>query len=394
MAKNSFGKDEQQDWELTTRLKTAVAYKRFIAAYPESSYLIEAQAIYTELKEEKDWQTASKRNKVFAYEKYLEAYPSGKYANEAGMRLELLEHDLVWRETKEEDSIKGYMAYRQTYPKGNYFHEAEARITELVKQQQLTVPTSEGKAEEVNSEEEQALEEASVEDTVTAYNSFLKSFPNGHYAGQVKKRIRQLEAKLTKQYRVIEEELQAWEYADKQHSRLAYRDFLRKFPTGRFSDLAEQRIQQLENKMVIKVRTNTGKPLSSPKLMNKPDPEAQKLEMDRSERDLMGYRLAWMWVVGFVILSLLTFFLARFLYPIGLISAFLVGGFFVFHRGKRITKRENFVYTIGAGIATFFLVKELLGIFINEFWILIPVSGLAGILIILFLRSYFKGLDD
>ncbi|MCB0856101.1 MAG: hypothetical protein KDD63_27960, partial [Bacteroidetes bacterium] len=241
----SFGNDEQLDWELTQKKGTVMAYKQFLSTYPHGKFSVEANLSYQSLKEEKDWQIALKRNRIFAYEQYLELHPSGKYSEEAGMRLEALEHDMAWSETLAENTVSAFLNYLETYENGKFREEAERRIQNLITQKEdLKTDGSPGETTNDDLAEETALELATNEDSVTAYNHFLKEFPNGKYREQVKKRISQLEAKLAKQYRFIEEELQAWEYAHTQNSLLAYRDFLKRFPSGRYSDLARTYIQQ------------------------------------------------------------------------------------------------------------------------------------------------------
>ena len=387
----SFGNDEQLDWELTQKKGTVMAYKQFLSTYPHGKFFVEANLSYQSLKEEKDWQIALKRNRIFAYEQYLELHPSGKYSEEAGMRLEALEHDMAWSETLAENTVSAFLNYLETYENGKFREEAERRIQNLIAQKEdLKTDGSPGETTNDDLAEETALELATNEDSVTAYNHFLKEFPNGKYREQVKKRISQLEAKLAKQYRFIEEELQAWEYAHTQNSLLAYRDFLKRFPVGRYSDLARTYIQQLEQKNFNKVR-QTQKPIKEeiPLVKSSEDDEAYE-NLDSGERDLMGFRLAILWLVGFVILSVLTFFLARFLYPITILCALMAGGYFVYNRGNHIKNRESIIYQLGGGISVFFLIWESTRWFFSSPWPGASFSLITCILAIFLLRSYFK----
>ena len=391
-----FGEDEFKDWELTLRLDSIAAFRRFLISYPESQFRIIALKREEELKEEKMWKKALRLNNIFSYETYLQYYPSGKYVEEAGQKIEAIEHLLAWEEACKKNTVSAYLNYKTTYPEGTFVEEAIERITLLVKKSRESKVTANvlPTVPDNGDEEEKDLENATAQDSVAAYNTFLKKHPEGKYVSQVKNRIRQLEKKLARQYRTIEEELVAWEYADVQDSLLSYRDFLNRFPSGRFAGLARERIALIQDRLKEKVRVGNGEPEVTPTDFSPVQPTEERIQKeeaaDRTERNRMGIRLSFMWLIGFGLLAGISFVLAKFLYPVSLISGIMVGAYFVYHRGERITKTETEVYLIGAGLGVFFLLKGFLQLFADNTAVLYSISAATGLVTYILLKVFFK----
>lgn len=390
-----FGKDEKRDWEQTLEINTIPAIRRFLAIYPNSAYAVEGMRKLDILKEEKMWELTTRQDVLFAYESYLKEYPSGKYAALAGAKIEKFEDQLAWKEVCKKNTVSAYLEYKSNFPAGEFVGEVESKITLLVraKSGENLVPDEPLADETLN--EEAALEAATNEDSVSAYNQFLKRFPNGEYADQVRNRIHQLEVHLTKQYRAIEEELQAWEYADKQDSLLSYRDFIKNFPDGRFAPLASQRIKNLETKLQGKVIIKPREHNSSPSTSSNPEKttEAQRHTQnklnDKEERDLQGFRLAVIWIIGFSALSIAARLLTPGFFPLSVIAASLVGAFFVYQRNKHLTPKEVYTYMTGAGLIIFWITLEILLLMVKNFVVVMIFSGIFAILAVMVLRHYY-----
>ncbi|MEZ4774738.1 MAG: hypothetical protein R3D00_16255 [Bacteroidia bacterium] len=389
-----FGKDEKRDWEQTLETNTIPAIRRFLAIYPMSVHAPEGMRILANLKEEKMWELTTRQDVMFAYENYLKEYPSGKYAALAGEKIEKLEDQLAWKETCKKNTVSAYLEYKSNFPSGEFVSEVEQKITALVRAKS---GNSGGETEDDDTlNEEAALEAATNEDSVSAYNQFLKRFPDGEYADQVRNRIHQLEIHLTRQYRAIEEELQAWEYADKQDSLLSYRDFIKNFPEGRFAPLARQRIKNLERKLQGKVVIKSGEHIVSGQKSNSGNTASKSTkpfvpgEKDKLERDLQGFRLAVIWGMGFGILSIATRLLSPGFFPLSLIAAILVGGFFVYQRNKHLTSKEVSIYLAGTGLIIFWITIEIFLTMLNNYAVAIIFSGIFAILFVIILRHYYR----
>lgn len=81
------------------------------------------------------------------------------------------------------------------------------------------------------SRRQQEWETARKADTVEAYRTFLKTFPDGEFASQAQARVRELE------------EASDWEQAQAANTAESYQQFLDRYPQGRMSDEARIRIE-------------------------------------------------------------------------------------------------------------------------------------------------------
>jgi cell division septation protein DedD len=79
---------EKSDWRSAQAADTTESYQQFVAAHPDSTFVVTAQERLGQLAEEKDWRTAAGTDTLDAYQQFLALYPAGKWAHEAQLRID------------------------------------------------------------------------------------------------------------------------------------------------------------------------------------------------------------------------------------------------------------------------------------------------------------------
>jgi hypothetical protein len=79
---------EKSDWRSAQAADTTESYQQFVAAHPESTFVVGARERLGQLAEEKDWRGAAGADTYEAYQQFLAQYPAGKWAHEAQVRIE------------------------------------------------------------------------------------------------------------------------------------------------------------------------------------------------------------------------------------------------------------------------------------------------------------------
>ncbi|MEO0469838.1 MAG: hypothetical protein AAF206_09480 [Bacteroidota bacterium] len=377
-----FGENEAQDWAETIAKDSSQAYRLYLLHYPDGPHRNAANQRRLELKEGRDWDIASKRNTVFTYREYLRSHPKGQHAAEAAANILRLEHDLAWKAAQSQDSVQGYLQYKKAYPNGPYLPYALERITELIRQAQEATD---------DPQEERELEEAIQADSLEGYNAFLRAYPRSAHQDEVRERIHQLEKRLARQYEHMDAELQAWQHADKEDSLFAYREFLNRFPQGKFSSLAREREAWLEARLSGKSEEFQSNGLDTPGLTRVRIADGtRKSTEDTQRRDRQAISLSYLWLGGFGLIALLAWRLLPFWSPVNFAMSIGVACFFLHQRKENTTKRELLVYFLGSAIAAFGLFYKMASAFKPEIWVKVVV-GLAGLGLVLLLMRHFFG---
>ncbi|MEZ4985630.1 MAG: caspase family protein [Saprospiraceae bacterium] len=84
-------RDEEAVWKEVTHAHSVVAYRNYIAGFPDGKYVEAANRKINELEEDKIWQQATINDNELSYEGYLQRFtPLGKYLAQASERLEAL----------------------------------------------------------------------------------------------------------------------------------------------------------------------------------------------------------------------------------------------------------------------------------------------------------------
>jgi outer membrane protein assembly factor BamD (BamD/ComL family) len=234
---------DARSWEEAAALGTIAAYQRYLRESPRGAH---AQQARTRI-EAMGWRAARRADTIAAYKHYLRVSPRGAHAQQARTRIEAL----GWTAARRADTVSALLRYLHLYPRGKYAAPARARIETLrwLRAKRL--------------------------DTVTALQAYIRVYPGGRYVGQARARIdaarwRTAQAKGTivalERYlrgtegrgaprafaRQAETRIAAlrvddrpFEAAERKGTRVAFLQFLARFPGHRRTADARLRIREL-----------------------------------------------------------------------------------------------------------------------------------------------------
>ena len=222
-----------------------------------------------------DYQSAERIGTRRAWEDFLAKYPSGRYADLARDRLAKLKPSQQ-KPDSDFDARRDYQSAEHTgtrkawedflarHPSGRYTDLARDRLANLKPSQQKP-----------DSDIDARNDYQSAEHTGTrkAWEDFLTRHPSGRYADLARDRL----ANLTPSQQKPDSDIDArndYQSAELTDTRRAWEDFLAKYPSGRYSDLARDRLAKLGKP---NVRSN--------------DPAIQKLDkiLQRNANDAAAY---------------------------------------------------------------------------------------------------------
>ncbi len=180
---------------------------------------------------EKAWRQTLEEGSLQAFVRFLERYPDSPQAAEARRRADRLREEQAYRQALKRDDIRVYRAFLEHFPASSHRSEVEARIR-AIEAEQRRRETERRAREAEERRRRKAYEEARRLDTVEAYRIFLAAYPEAPEAGQVRRRIRAIEAD--------DRAFQAARGSEK-----ALETYLARYPQGRHAEEARAEIQRL-----------------------------------------------------------------------------------------------------------------------------------------------------
>lgn len=170
--------EEVARWQGALKADTVLGYRRFIADYPNSIYLNQANT-QLDILDEKSWQALSAEDSVPAYEDYLEVFPNGIHQADALQRIDAIieaearkererlelerQDNLAWERANQQRSIASFDQYIREWPAGLHIEEAN-RIRRLLTDQ---------------ANDEKAFQAALNLNTRDAFHAYIDAFPGG-----------------------------------------------------------------------------------------------------------------------------------------------------------------------------------------------------------------------
>lgn len=380
----NFFPQDQQAWKQASEMDTAQAYSNYLSLWPEGTYASEARRLTQKIKEETLWHWAQRQNQIYSFEKYLEQYPEGYFSQQAYEEIAGLEEEKAWEKAEAQGSISSYLEFRRHFSESPRAEEAAQRIVSLVKNRSTSSSTTAIGLPE-KPEEDQALEKATMLDSVMAYNQFLREFPQTKYKEEVQSRISQLEERLNSNFQLLEDEVELWDKVARLHTRYAYQEYLQQFPTGKFSNLAKNRLLALDQQWKWKHRT----------ILDEKKEEAhhtQVLEAEQlQEVKVQAARsLGWLWLFTTSMLGGLSIWLAPYLLPMVVVVSLAFAAHVIMNRGNELTRNESFPYLLGGSLAIAALVQGLVIQLTANVTISLLSGFLAGIVTGMLLVRFFQ----
>lgn len=172
--------EERSRWQAALDADTALGYRRFMADFPDSVYLGQAQ-VQLDVLDERAWAALSAEDSIPAYQDYLEQFPNGVHQAEALARLDALEqararaerekqererrdHE-AWQAAQSAATLTAVEAYLAQWPAGLHLDEAETLRRRL----------------KARAEDDSAFESARGLGTRDAYQAYIDAFPQGEH---------------------------------------------------------------------------------------------------------------------------------------------------------------------------------------------------------------------
>ena len=122
-----------------------------------------------------------------------------------------------WKNAESENTIAAYEAYLKTYPQGKYADSANAGIEELVWQSTLK------------------------DNTINGYEAYLKTYPQGKYADSANAGIEEL----------------VWQSTLKDNTINGYEAYLKTYPQGKYANSASNKINEIWSQAALNASKQT-----------------------------------------------------------------------------------------------------------------------------------------
>ena len=191
-----------KEYQSAITSNTVDSYINFLSKHPNSKYTFDIRNRINIRREEDYWQIAQNLNTENSYNEYLSKYPFGVYASSATIRSSNLKkqrienekrikEDKVWEQAIQSDAIYNFENYKMLYPNGRYVKQANDNLTRL-KLREISSKAKDNVTIDVpviDSKEQKEWERAEKLKTIAGYKNYLKIYPNGTYSDEAEKKI-------------------------------------------------------------------------------------------------------------------------------------------------------------------------------------------------------------
>ncbi len=194
------------------RADTAAAYDRYLTAYPDGLFVLEAEQLRDVAQDREAFQKARTTGTAQACRDYLTTYRDGAYREEAErlvVEFDKREYDRAVRA----DSSAAYAKYIAGNRDGLFVADAERRRREAL--------------------DRETFEQAKARNTIQALEDYLTAHPDGAYRVQAQNIIKRLRDPIV------------YAEAEKTHTIEAYEHYLALYPDGDHADKARYNIAEL-----------------------------------------------------------------------------------------------------------------------------------------------------
>jgi len=166
------------------------SFLRYLNEWPEGRFIEQAKIYFDDIYFVK----ATGKQEIVFFRDYLNIFPTGKHASEVNSMID----ELMWAICQKEQSHDSFLRYLNSYPNGKYAKEAEFKcaqssesVEELKKYIEMYRHVDSKKVNEIKKvlDEVIAYEKASTKDWYSAYQNYIKAFPNGKHVIKAKERL-------------------------------------------------------------------------------------------------------------------------------------------------------------------------------------------------------------
>ena len=170
--------EESNRWQAALQANTVLGYQRFMADFPESIYLQQAQ-LQLDIIDDRTWQALAEENTRKAFEDYLDEFPNGRHQAEAMVRIDEIDKALAqaerehlererldhaaWNEASQARTTDAVARYINDWPAGLHIDEANQLHRQLLD----------------HANDNKAFELARQLDTRDAWQAYIDAFPRG-----------------------------------------------------------------------------------------------------------------------------------------------------------------------------------------------------------------------
>jgi outer membrane protein assembly factor BamD (BamD/ComL family) len=190
--------------------------------------------------ERKLWETASRKKTAESYREYLKKYPDGRYAGAAAAILTAIDERekqnrelTFWSTIKDSQNPGDFETYISRYPEGLFVDLATVRI------QRLNATTSEAA---VIGAEIILWDQVKASTDISEIQVYIKKFPDGRFSATARDRIKKLTAAEREKQNL---EVKMWSLVKDSRKISDLQNFRQAFPDGLFAEIAAARMENL-----------------------------------------------------------------------------------------------------------------------------------------------------
>lgn len=233
-----------QAWNAIENVTSPAVLKAFVKEFPDSIYATFAKARIAELKELKELNKPKEPKKVQKprrpkRQKAVRVDPTPAKPDRRG-------EYTTWSDAINTGTASAYRNYLRRFPNGAHALDVRERLRRLGSKGQNAVVRFDSAPVQTDRRSEYATWSDVVnENTAAAYRGYLRRFPRGAHAGDVKQRLRRLGANAAAPRPNTKSEYTTWSDAVNQGTVRAYRNYLRRFPNGVHVGDVRQRLRRL-----------------------------------------------------------------------------------------------------------------------------------------------------
>lgn len=218
------GSVDQQFWDAIKNSQRASDFQSYLQNFPNGQFAALARLKIDQLTpvspvttsqtqlpagggtnvDQQFWDAVKNSQRVADYQSYLQNFPNGQFAALARLKIDQLNQtapvqqpagggsnvdEQFWDSIKSSQRVSDYQSYLRNFPNGQFAALARLKIDQL---NQFSPPIQSSPNPAGPSVEQQFWDSIKSSQRVSDYQSYLQSFPNGHFASLARLKIDQL----------------------------------------------------------------------------------------------------------------------------------------------------------------------------------------------------------